>query len=687
MKPLTPLLAAAICLAGGAVNMTLADGPADNVAAEVRRIPPEGIEVPAEQRAEISKKLDEVKKVIGELETSLKDKPELLRLLPDVEVYEKAVRYALGYQEFHKEGEIKVAMGQLDTALERAAQLKEGKAPWTRQTGAVVRGYRSKIDGSVQPYGLQIPESYDFDGAQPFRLDFWFHGRGETLSEVSFIDQRARGVAGKLEPEDTIVLHPYGRYSNANKFAGEVDLFEALEHAKQDYRIDPNRTVVRGFSMGGAACWQFAVHFAGQWAAAQPGAGFSETEDFLKTFQQETLQPTWYERKLWHLYDCTDWAINLFNCPTIAYSGENDRQKQAADMMEKALKAENLAMVHIIGPGMEHKMHPDSLVEIESRLKSIVDQGRQVVPKQVRFTTWTLRYNTMNWVRVDAMTEHWARARVNARLEAPNAVFVETEGVEAFTLEIPPGGCPLDAVREVLVDIDGDVVTGLPVMTDRSWVSHFRKVHAGDKVSWTRVSSPFAEEEGLVKKHGLQGPIDDAFMDSFLMVKPTGEALNDKVKKWAASEFDHAVTHWRQQFRGDARVKEDDAVTEEDIAAHNLILFGDPKSNSVLAKVAPDFPIQWTSKGIQVGETTYEVGNHALALIFPNPLNPEKYVVVNSGFTYREYDYLNNARQVPKLPDWAVIDISKPVTSQKPGDIVDAGFFGEKWHYKARKAE
>ena len=47
-------------------------------------------------------------------------------------------------------------------------------------------------------------------------------------------------------------------------------------------------------------------------------------------------------------------------------------------------------------------------------------------------------------------------------------------------------------------------------------------------------------------------------------------------------------------------------------------------------------------------------------LIYPNPLNPKRYVVLNSGFTFREYDYLNNARQTPKLPDWAVIDVTTP---------------------------
>jgi hypothetical protein len=70
-------------------------------------------------------------------------------------------------------------------------------------------------------------------------------------------------------------------------------------------------------------------------------------------------------------------------------------------------------------------------------------------------------------------------------------------------------------------------------------------------------------------------------------------------------------------------------------------------------------------------------------LIYPNPLNPKKYVVLNSGFTYREYDYLNNARQVPKLPDWAVLDVDQPPTSQRPAGMVAAGFFTERWELSA----
>jgi hypothetical protein len=69
-------------------------------------------------------------------------------------------------------------------------------------------------------------------------------------------------------------------------------------------------------------------------------------------------------------------------------------------------------------------------------------------------------------------------------------------------------------------------------------------------------------------------------------------------------------------------------------------------------------------------------------MIYPNPLAPDNYVVFNSSFTYREYDYLNNARQVPKLPDWAMIDITTPPNGRWPGKIVQADFFDEAWKVK-----
>jgi len=131
-------------------------------------------------------------------------------------------------------------------------------------------------------------------------------------------------------------------------------------------------------------------------------------------------------------------------------------------------------------------------------------------------------------------------------------------------------------------------------------------------------------------------------------------------------------------------MKTDAQVTEADIASRNLVLWGDPSSNAVLARIADRLPIKWTAEGLTVDGRTYAAGEHAPVLVYPNPLNPSRYVVINSGFTYREYDYLNNARQVPKLPDWAVIDLRTPPDSMSPGKVVDAGFFDDAWGWRKR---
>jgi hypothetical protein len=168
-------------------------------------------------------------------------------------------------------------------------------------------------------------------------------------------------------------------------------------------------------------------------------------------------------------------------------------------------------------------------------------------------------------------------------------------------------------------------------------------------------------------------------MDAFLIVKPTGKPLNDKTAAWATAEAEHAISHWHKQFRGEARVKNDIDVTDADLRDYNVICFGDPASNALLARLANKLPIGWTRDAITVGSKSFDATHHMPALIYPNPLNPQRYVVLNSGFTFRELDYLNNARQIPRLADFAIIDTATPVTATAPGTVVEGGFFDERW--------
>lgn len=691
-------------------------GFAQNASQAIKSVPPPGIEISATDRSELENGVNELGKEIDSLRVELKDKPKLLELLPDVQVFYNAVHYALKYNEFLNAKEIPVAKNQIKQGIERAKELRAGKPSWISQTGLVVRGYISKIDGSVQPYGLVVPVSYQTNLPFQYRLDVWYHGRSETLTEINFINDRQKNP-GQFTPANTFVLHPYGRLCNANKFAGEVDTFEALEQVRKHYPIDENRISVRGFSMGGAATWHLAAHHAGLWAAAAPGAGFVESAEYLKLNLKDV---PWYEQKLWRWTDAASYAGNLFNLPVVAYSGEIDKQKQAADVMAREMKKEGLELTHIIGPNTEHKYHPDSIPEINRRLDSIIAKGRNPIPAHVKFTTYTLRYNKMLWVTVDHLDQHWEQATIDAEIIGDSMVRVKTKNISAFTIEMPAGLCPLNLSRIPTVFINGLKAPSTPIKSDRSWIVHYGKYG----VAWNLIEAP--ERTPVItpqfifsaispnppaagsntptigigigtngtptfifggaplrfrKSHGLQGPIDDAFMDRFVMVRPTGTPLRANIGAWVKGEMDYAIKIWRSQFRGEALVKNDSEITPDDIANSNLILWGDPSSNEILFKIVDRLPIKWMADNIQVGAQTYSSTNHLPILIFPNPLNPKRYVVLNSGFTFRE-DNASNARQTPKLPDWAIVDITVPPTPLRVGKVVNAGFFGEWWELK-----
>ena len=167
------------------------------------------------------------------------------------------------------------------------------------------------------------------------------------------------------------------------------------------------------------------------------------------------------------------------------------------------------------------------------------------------------------------------------------------------------------------------------------------------------------------------------------MVRPTGQPLNATLGQWAKTELAEAAFHWRRYFRGEPRIRDDFNVSAGDIQSYNLILWGDPSSNTLLASIADKLPIKWNGKTIQVGGKTYDATKHVPVFIFPNPLNPSRYVVINSGFTFPQYAGASNSQQTPKLPDWAILDLSVPLAERVGGKgVVAADFFGEKWEVK-----
>jgi len=181
-------------------------------------------------------------------------------------------------------------------------------------------------------------------------------------------------------------------------------------------------------------------------------------------------------------------------------------------------------------------------------------------------------------------------------------------------------------------------------------------------------------QAGLRKIHGLQGPVDDAFLGPFLCVRPTGDAWSPAVQAYGRKTLDRFTAEFVKWLRGDPRVKDDRSVSSNDIADYNLVLFGDPGSNSVIAKIAAKLPLRWTRQEIAIGAQKFSAADHIPVLIYPNPLNPKRYIVLNSGHTFGETEFRGtNALLFPRLGDYAVVG--------SDGAVAVSGFFNESWQF------
>ncbi|MCB1203088.1 MAG: hypothetical protein KDN18_02430 [Verrucomicrobiae bacterium] len=634
---------------------------ADEAIAPIPRIlPPEGgVELPSEIRSNLSSRVEDYADRIWEVDH--KDH------VADVAVLVKAVDLALKHGEFYSEKDIPIAAELLDLADSRYQALDAGdERPWLKERGLVIRGYRSSIDGSYQPFGLEIPESLDL--SRPVPLLVWLHGRGDKSTDLHFLNQcrkKSQALGGFYkDQEEAIVLHPFGRQCVGWKHAGEIDVFEAIEALKADYPVDPDRILLAGFSMGGAGAWHIGAHYRDQFCGVHTGAGFAETKIYNGLTPDQ--YPAEYEQILWQAYDVPNYLENLLNGPFLAYSGAKDKQKATADLMEREFAKIGHQMRHVIAPETEHKYTAEAVTEIRAWMGECWKRGRERPSAKILWQTPTLRYPGYDWLRLTGLNAHWTGARVQAERSTENgSISLQTSGVRA--LEIHLGASEDLAGVRITVD-DQDLVAEKPGFPVNS-LSLLKK--DGD---WS-----WGEPLPGSKRPGLQGPIDDAFMSRFIVVPPDHSPSLPKVARWVDFELNHFRSRWRALMRADLPEKTAADLDSDDLREANLILWGDPASNSMIAEIAGRLPVEWKDEVFVLRGRTFSRKDHVPVLIFPNPLNPDRYVVLNSGLTFREGHDRTNSLQNPKLPDWSVIGLDHDPDAVAPGRIAAAGFFDENW--------
>ncbi len=644
----------AATLAVSQPNITVAQEKKDDKKKTQPKVDPKTFIPDEATKKVIAEKTEDLRKAVA----ALKAKKVTDDVLIEVEIYLKAAENIVRFEEWLAAASVKWALTTLDQGLARAKQAEGGKAVWRDAPGKwVVRAYRSQVDDSIQPYAVLLPTEYGKDPKKKWRLDIVLHGRDGALTEAKFIASH-----GGVAPKDLgyVQLEVYGRGNNAYRWAGETDVFEAwADFEKSSRAVDRERVVLRGFSMGGAGTWHIGLHIPSEFCVIGPGAGFTTTHGYIANLPKQLPD---YQEKCLHIYDAVDYTENAFNVPVVAYSGEIDAQKKAADNIETLLKnfKEPVKFTHLVAPGLAHQMPKEWQDKAEVEYRKYADKGRERFEEHVHFVTYTPRYPGTRSVKIRQLERQYEKAVIDYR-SGPTGGQVRTINVAQF--HAPPLFLPPKSTATITIDDQELKLTEAPfvyIKRDGKWTASKER------------------PTGLAKVIGLHGPIDDAFLRLFFVVAPSEQGYPAEALKQFAGV-------WDKYFRGALpMLKPDDYNTK---GSANLVLFGNPDTNPVIAKALPKLPITWTKDELVVNGVKYDPKTHVPVLIYPNPLtNYSSYVVINSGHTFKEADLKGtNALLYPRLGDWAVI---KPTPTEKDPaayEVVAAGLFDENWQFPKKK--
>ena len=272
-------------------------------------------------------------------------------------------------------------------------------------------------------------------------------------------------------------------------------------------------------------------------------------------------------------------------------------------------------------------------------------------PDTVNYSTYQLKYNKAYWVTIDKIQD-FKKASVQAVYEGHNTFKINTSNMNAFT-------------------IDANQITNI----DKK---HSLRVSINNKVGMfdypidgkvKMVLKPNTTN-GYVKNKTGEGPINDFFSSSFLVIISTiGNITEQKVNKAA---LDTIAANWKSNYFNDCIIKQDKSLSKADIKNNNLILLGSQNSNFIIRKIYNKLPLKINPNYIQVSDKKYKGNNLVYALVYPNPLNPKKYVLILGTNSQKLLD-----KSIKDLPLKGFYDYE--IKDNRFGAELGHGYFNNNW--------
>lgn len=316
----------------------------------------------------------------------------------------------------------------------------------------------SPFDGSKQPYRLYLPSAHDGKATVPLLVAL--HGTGGDQDKYFDHKEYGDGIY-KVEAEKRglAVLCPLGTDANGlpTEWRGEaeINVLAAIDDALKRFRLDPERIVCTGQSMGGTGTTYLCCRYPDLFAAGAPLAS---------------------------TYGHVDLVANLRDVPMFFVQGGDDWPIYAATgpiPLTYELKRLGYNTELWMVPGVGHNTFAQSTPRV---LDWVIEQRRVAHPKHITHRAYFPPHGRAWWAAIDEIERPGWFAEIDATAEPENRVALKLKNTTRATIR--PDSALYDPSRPLSVVVDDrQVFQGLCDAAEE-----IQLVRKGD--DWTATKGP-----------------------------------------------------------------------------------------------------------------------------------------------------------------------------------------------------
>jgi enterochelin esterase-like enzyme len=548
---------------------------------------------------------------------------------------------------------------------------RKGQTGRIRPDGFVRLAYRDEVDGSPQYCRAYLP--VDYDPAKKWPLVIQIHGyNGANPVYVRWwsADSRYPGIDTEFSNHQGVIyMEPHGRGNTQYLGMGDSDVLHAIAEAKRLFSVDEDRVYLTGDSMGGWGTWNVSSRHPDLFAAIAPVFGGSDYHSQMSEEDLAKLSPLdrFFNEK------ASSWAMadGLLNVPIFVHHGDADQSVNVeySRWAVRLLQRWGYDVRYQEYPGRIHEaleiQNGDGNISIEWFLQ----HRRNPNPRHVRIRSAELRNAAAYWAHVLQAASPLAFMVVDAEVVDRNVIRLDTENV--LDIALSPSAVLVDTAKPVKVVWNGS--------------AQEMRLRNGE----LRLTAAEYQPAPLHKNERLPGSTTDFTVTPFAVVIGT-VSKDPEIVAQCRKQAEAFINGWRDWQKQEPRVFEDTAIKDADMAKYSLLLVGGPDANRVTALLAAKLPLRIAKDGIAIDGKSFPVKDAGVQMIYPSPLNPERYVWIAAGTSADGMYFCGPNAQ--NLYDWdyIIVDGRIPASKQPASSLqtrVVSGMFDYNWRYSDSLAQ